>query len=187
MEQLDEAGPKKRQRSGGAAGRRQARLRAPLVYPKTTVRKIPTYEVLSTDGLEAIDDHALRILETIGCEFRDDVAATMWKEAGADVVGHRVRPPRELIRKLMATVPAEFDYHGRNPDRTVRVGGRNMIFGPPYGTPHLIDLDGVRRTATKADMAMLMRLHQVNPALHYNGGYTLEPMDVAVPHRHLGT
>ena len=34
-------------------------------------------------------------------------------------------------------------------------------------------------------MRMLMRLHHVNPALQYNGGYTLEPMDVAVPHRHL--
>ena len=185
MEQLEDSATKRRQRSGGAAGRRQARLRAPLVYPKTTVRQIPTYEVLSTDGLEAIDDHALRILETIGCEFRDDVAAALWKEAGADVDGHRVRAPRSLIRKLIATIPSEFDYHGRNPDRTVRVGGRNMIFGPAYGTPHLIDLDGVRRTATAADMAMLMRLHQVNPAMHYNGGYTLEPMDLAVPHRHL--
>ncbi|MER8396465.1 trimethylamine methyltransferase family protein, partial [Mesorhizobium sp. M1340] len=60
-----------------------------------------------------------------------------------------------------------------------------MIFGPAYGTPNLVDLDGVRRQATAEDMRTLMKLHHVNPAIHYNGGYTLEPMDIAVPHRHL--
>lgn len=176
---------RRRHRSGGAAGRRKARLKAPLVYPSATIRNIPVYNVLPVDGLEAIDDHAMRILETIGVEFRDDVSASIWAAAGADVDGHRIRVPRALIRKLISTIPEEFDYHSRNPDHTVRVGGRHMIFGPAYGTPNLIDLDGVRRKATAADMAMLMRLHQVNPALQYNGGYTLEPMDIAVPHRHL--
>ncbi len=176
---------KLRQRSGGAAGRRKARLRAPIVYPSTIVRNVPTYEILAVDGLEAIDNHAMEILETIGIEFRDDASAAIWKDAGADVDGHRIRIPRQLIRKLISTVPGEFDYHARNPDRSVRVGGRNMIFGPAYGTPNLIDLDGVRRQATAEDMATLMKLHHVNPAIHYNGGYTLEPMDVAIPHRHL--
>ncbi len=175
----------RRQRAGGAKARRNARLRAPIRYPETTIRNIPTYDVLSSDGLEAIDDHALGILETVGVEFRDDVSAGLWRDAGADVDGHRIRPPRELIRKLIATIPSEFDYHARNPDRTVRVGERNMIFGPAYGTPNLIDLDGVRRQATVEDMMTVMRLHHVNPAVHYNGGYTLEPMDIAVPHRHL--
>ncbi len=176
---------KTRSRSGGAAGRRKARLKAPIVYPATTVRKIPTYDVLSVDGLEAIDNHAMGILESIGIEFRDDTSAQIWKDAGADVVGHRVRIPRDLIRKLLSSIPGEFDYNARNPERTVRVGGHNMIFGPAYGTPNLIDLDGARRQATAEDMSTLMKLHQVNPAIHYNGGYTLEPMDVAVPHRHL--
>ncbi|MCY4462804.1 MAG: trimethylamine methyltransferase family protein [Albidovulum sp.] len=186
MKQDTESAPvRRRSRSGGAAGRRKSRLKAPLVYPSATIRNIPVYDVLQVDGLEAIDDYAMRILETIGIEFRDDVSASIWAGAGADADGHRIYIPRALIRKLIATIPGEFDYRGRNPDRTVRVGGRNMIFGPAYGTPNLIDLDGVRRSATAADMATLMRLHQVNPALQYNGGYTLEPMDVAVPHRHL--
>lgn len=174
-----------RRRGGGAAARRQSRLKAPIVYPRTTIRNIPAYEILSSDGIEAIDDYALRILETVGVDFRDDVAAQIWHDAGADVQGHHVRIPRALIRKLIASVPSEFDYHARNPERSQRVGGRNMIFGPAYGTPNLIDLDGVRRQATADDMRMIMKLHQVNSALHYNGGYTLEPMDVPVPHRHL--
>ncbi|SHI59903.1 trimethylamine---corrinoid protein Co-methyltransferase [Shimia gijangensis] len=172
-------------RSGGAAARRESRLRGPVVYLPNAIRNIPTYEILKQDGLEAIDDHAMGILETIGVEFRDDISAKIWADAGADVDGHRVRIPRELIRKLIATVPSEFDYHAHNPDRSVKVGGRNMIFGPAYGTPNLIDLNGVRRQATADDMRTIMKLHQVNPAIHYNGGYTLEPMDVDVPVRHL--
>ncbi|WP_282605737.1 trimethylamine methyltransferase family protein [Pelagibius sp. Alg239-R121] len=176
---------KQRRRSGGAAARRQARTRGPIVHLPTAVRNIPTYEVLDQEGLERIDDTAMGILETIGIEFREDRAIEIWREAGADVDGQRIRIPRELIRKLIKTIPQEFDYHARNPKRSVKVGGRHMIFGPAYGTPNVIDLDGVRRQATADDMRTLMKLHQVNPAIHYNGGYTQEPMDVAVPHRHL--
>ena len=177
--------PRSRSRSGGAAARRAARLHAPIVHLPNAVRMIPTYEVLDAEGLERIDDTAMGILETTGIDFRDDRSAEIWREAGAEVDGHRIRIPRELIRQLIKTVPEEFDYNARNPDRTVRVGGRNMIFGPAYGTPNVIDLDGVRRQATADDMRTLMQLHHVNPAIHYNGGYTQEPMDVAVPHRHL--
>lgn len=177
--------PRSRSRSGGASARRQARLHGPIVYRPAAERNIPTYEVLKADGLEAIDDRAMNILETIGIEFRDDVSAEIWRDAGAEVDGHRVRISRELLRSLISTIPGEFDYHARNPERTVRVGGKHMIFGPAYGTPNLIDLDGVRRQATAEDMRTIMKLHQVNPAVHYNGGYTLEPMDIDVPLRHL--
>ena len=177
--------PRSRSRSGGAAARRAARLHAPIVHLPNAVRMIPTYEVLDAEGLERIDDTAMGILETTGIDFREGRSAEIWREAGAEVDGHRIRIPRELIRQLIKTVPEEFDYNARNPDRTVRVGGRNMIFGPAYGTPNVIDLDGVRRQATADDMRTLMQLHHVNPAIHYNGGYTQEPMDVAVPHRHL--
>lgn len=132
-------------RGGGASARREARLRGPIIYTPNAVRNIPTYEVLAQDGLERLDDYAMGILETIGIEFRDDVSARIWAEAGADVQGHRVRIAREMIRKLISTVPSEYTYHGRNPERTVKVGGRNMIFGPAYGTPNIIDLEGVRR------------------------------------------
>lgn len=179
------AAPARPVRSGGASARRERRLRGPIVFRPTAVRNIPTYEVLDAEGLERLDDTAMNILETIGIDFRDDFSAGLWREAGADVKGHRVRIPRELIRELIATVPPEFEYHARNPERTVRVGGRNMIFGPAYGTPNLIDLDGKRRMATCEDLGTLIKLHHVNPAIHYNGGYTVEPMDIAVPHRHL--
>ena len=174
-----------RKRQGGATARRRVRTRGPLLYLPQATRNIPTYEVLDLEGVERIDAAAMEILERTGIDFRDDLAARHWKEVGAEVDGHRVRIPRGLIRRLLKSIPEEFTYHARNPDRSVKVGKQSMIFGPAYGTPNVIDLDGVRRRATAEDMRTLMRLHQVNPAIHYNGGYTQEPMDVAVPHRHL--
>jgi trimethylamine--corrinoid protein Co-methyltransferase len=175
----------RRRRGGGASARREKRLYGPIVYRPAAVRNVPTYEVLDVEGVERIDDYALGILETTGIEFRDDDSAAIWRGAGAEVKGHHVRIPRELIRSLIATIPSEFDYHARNPARTVRVGGRHMICGPAYGTPNVIDLDGVRRQATQEDLRAMIKIHQTNPAIQYNGGYTVEPMDLPVPHRHL--
>ncbi|MEX0339705.1 MAG: hypothetical protein AB3N11_11775 [Arenibacterium sp.] len=52
-------------RGGGASARRKARLRGPIVYTPQAVRNIPTYEVLSEEGLERIDDYAMGILGSV--------------------------------------------------------------------------------------------------------------------------
>ena len=175
----------RRTRRGGSAKRRDARLHGPIVYHPAALRSVPTYEVLNVEGIERIDDAALGILEDTGIDFRDDESARIWRQAGAEVTGHRVRIPRQLVRRLIASIPDQFTYHARNPERSVEVGGRHMIFGPAYGTPNVIDLDGKRRLATLGDLRDIIKIHQTNPAIQYNGGYTVEPMDVAVPHRHL--
>ena len=77
MENSINGASKRRKRGGGAATRREARLNAPVVFPKATKRNIPTYDVLASEGLETIDDHAMGILETIGIEFRDDASAEL--------------------------------------------------------------------------------------------------------------
>jgi trimethylamine--corrinoid protein Co-methyltransferase len=70
-------------------------------------RKIPYYEVLGDEGLALIESNADTILEEIGIEFREDPEAlAIWKAAGADVQGERVRMPRGLCRQLIqATAP----------------------------------------------------------------------------------
>ena len=174
-----------RPRRQGRKARRHARLHGPIVHLPTLVRNIPVLDLLDGERVELVHDTAMGIVERIGVEFRDDESIRLWREAGADVQGTRVRIPRELLMSLVATVPEEWDYHARNPDRTVRVGGRHMVFGPAYATPTVIDLDGVRRQATLADLETLIKLNHAIPSFHYNGGYNVEPMDVPVAHRHL--
>src|SRR3546814_2883268 len=87
---------------GGAEARRAARRGGPLRQMRHIERKLSVYEVLTEEGLEIIEHNADTVLEEIGIEFREDPETlSLWKEAGADVRGSRVRFPRGLVRSLV--------------------------------------------------------------------------------------
>ena len=170
---------------GGREARRAARSRPKLTQFPYITRNIPVQDVLSQEGLEIIEHNAETILAEVGIEFRDDAEAlAMWRDAGADVDGERVRIPRGLARKLIETVPSEFTQHARNPERNVRIGGNNTVFAPVYGPPFVRDLDGQRRYATIEDFQNFVKLAYMSPAIHHSGGTVCEPVDLPVNKRH---
>lgn len=171
-------------RGGGRLGRKALRG-APVASFPTLVRNIPVYEIVPDEAVELIHQESLRILEDVGCEFRDDEAIALWKAAGADVRDTRVRIDRALLMDLVSKIPAEFTLTARNPERTVKVGGRNSIFIPMYGAPYIRDLDGNRRYGTLEDLNNFHRLAYMAPALHSSSSIICEPMEIAVPKRHL--
>jgi trimethylamine--corrinoid protein Co-methyltransferase len=76
-------------------------------------------------------------LQEVGIDFRDDAEALqMWKDAGADVKGERVRFPKGLVRGLIKTAPSQFTQYARNADRSVVIGGDHTVFAPVYGPRH---------------------------------------------------
>ena len=172
-------------RSGGRAARREARLRAPIVHRPTLVREIPVYELLNAEGVALVHETAMTILEEIGIEFNDEEALALWKDAGAEVNGKHIWITRELVMSLIEQAPSEFTWHARNPDRTVRVGGRNMVFNPNGGV-YITGLDGVRRRAVKADMPTVVKLVHCLASIHVStGSHAFDFSDVPVPLRHL--
>ena len=172
---------------GGREGRRAARAEAKPIGPAYITRKVPVYEVLSEEGLETIEHNADTVLEEIGMEFREDPEAlAMWREAGADVDGERVRFPRGLCRSIIrASAPSEFVQHARNPERNVRIGGPHSVFVPAYGPPFIRSLDEGRRYATIEDFRNFVKLAYLAPSLHHSGGTVCEPVDLPVNKRHL--
>ena len=186
-EQSAEAGGRGGRRGrGGAGARRAARRGGPIQQMRAIERKIANYEVLGEEGLALIENNADTVLEEIGLEFRDDPETlAIWKDAGADVQGERVRFPRGLCRSLLKTAPASFTQHARNPDRNVEIGGRNLVFAPVYGPPFVRDLDQGRRYATIEDFRNFVKLAYAIPALHHSGGTVCEPVDLPVNKRHL--
>ncbi len=171
---------------GGAGARRAARRGGPIQQMRAIERKIANFEVLGEEGLALIENNADTVLEEIGLEFRDDPESLeIWKEAGADVQGERVRFPRGLCRGLLKTAPATFTQHARNPERSVEIGGRNLVFAPVYGPPFVRDLDQGRRYATIEDFRNFVKLAYAIPALHHSGGTVCEPVDLPVNKRHL--
>ena len=168
---------RRRTRDGGAPA---------STAPAYVTRQIPYYAMLDEEALVRIEAQADRLLEQTGIEFRDDPAAlALWRNAGADVQGTRVRAAPELVRSLLATAPAEFTQHSRNAGRSVRIGGRHQVFAPVYGSPFVRDLERGRRYGSLADFERLVKLtHQLAP-LHHSGFVTCEPCDVPVSTRHL--
>ena len=182
--------PGRGRRAGRPArvGRARARQRRTAVDRVAWIeRRIPNFEVLDTEALELIEHNADLVLEEIGVEFRDFPAALkLWKEAGADVDGERVRFPRGLCRSLVeASAPREFTQHARNPQRSTIVGGERTVLAPAYGPPFVHDLDKGRRYATLEDFRNFVKLTFMAPGLHHSGGTVCEPVDVPVNKRHL--
>ena len=185
MSEFDTKNTNKRRSRGGSGARRAIREKQQVTQFSYISRKVPIYDVLSQEGLEIIEYNADTILEEIGVEFRDDEEAlTLWKDAGADIKGTRVRMPRGLARKLAKTAPPTFTQVARNPDRSVQIGGKNTVFAPVYGPPFVRDLDGGRRYATMKDFENFVKLAYLSPAMHHSGGTICEPVDLPVNKRH---
>jgi trimethylamine--corrinoid protein Co-methyltransferase len=119
-------------------------------------------------------------------EFRNDPQTLrLWREAGADVRGERVRFEPGHLRQILASAPRSFVQHARNPQRSVQMGGNAVVFAPGYGMPFVQSLDEPRRYGTLDDLVNLIKLAYVAPAMHHSGGVLCEPTDVPVSQRHL--
>jgi len=177
----------KRTRSGGRAQRRQERQGTAAPRLPYIQRGVGTYRLLDDEGLSLIEANAETILKEIGMEFRDDPEVLeIWRDAGADVQGERVRFEPGMCRALIQkNAPRQFRQHARNPEMSVEIGGDNSLFCPSFGPPFVHDLEGGRRYATLEDFRNFTKLHHMLPSVHHSGGVVCEPVDVAVPVRHL--
>jgi len=189
VEQAGRGARRGRGERGGSGARRATRTTrfstVPLPYIQ---RKIGTFDVLSEEGLQIIENNAETIMEEVGIAIKDDPeVVAMWKEAGAEVGsdGERLRVPRGLARELLKTAPSSFTQHARNPERNVKIGDGSTVFAPVYGPPFIRNLDEGRRYATIEDFRNFVKLAYLTPAMHHSGGTVCEPVDIPVSKRHL--
>ncbi|MEI4486626.1 trimethylamine methyltransferase family protein [Frigidibacter sp. MR17.14] len=176
----------RRGRSGGGAARRAERTAVHIETARFIERNIPNLEILNEEALAIIEHNAETVLQEIGVNFVENPAALeLWRAAGADVQGERVRIPRGLARQLCATAPGRIVQHARNPERTVEIGGRSLVLAPVYGPPFVRDAKGGRRYATIEDFRNFVKLGYMSKWLHHSGGTVCEPTDVPVNKRHL--
>lgn len=170
----------------GREARKSARAQRGAQSVPYITRNIPVYELLTPEGLDTIIDNAENLMQEVGLEFRDyPRALELFKAAGADIKGERVRFPKGLARKLIETVPSEYTQHARNPARSVHIGGKSTVFAPVYGSPFVTDIDKGRRYGTIEDFRNFVKMAYVSPHMHHSGGTVCEPVDLPVNKRHL--
>ena len=169
----------------GREARRSARAQRSLASIPYITRKIPLTEMVSEEGLQTIERNAETLLQEVGVEFREfPRALELFRGAGCDIKGERVRFPRGLARSLCATTPSQYVQHARNPERNVTIGGDAMVFAPNYGSPFVHDLDKGRRYGTLEDFQNFVKLAYISPYIHHSGGTVCEPVDLPVNKRH---
>ncbi|MGB1360765.1 MAG: trimethylamine methyltransferase family protein [Alphaproteobacteria bacterium] len=174
----------RKSRRGG--GRNRGEATSNNDYPAYAKRNISYFNPYSQEQIDTIISDAENLLEEIGIDFRDDAEVLeIWKKAGANVDGERVRFPKGMLRDLLKTAPAEFTQHARNPKRSVQIGGTNTVYVPAYGSPFVRDLENGRRYATIEDFQNFVKLAYMSPGMNHSGGTVCEPTDIAVNKRHL--
>ncbi len=165
--------------------RNEKDVSSPSVMLSNFEKKVPHYDIIDDEQADDFIERALQILEKTGCDFRDEKALAQWKDAGLSVENERVRFSADYIRDALSKVPGSYTHHARNPERSAKVGGRHMLFGPSYGSPFVRDIGGERRYATIDDFHKMLKITQMSPALNCGGGTVVEPVDIPVPKRHL--
>ncbi|WP_375279750.1 trimethylamine methyltransferase family protein [Pseudooctadecabacter sp.] len=169
----------------GRGARKALRQTRDVTMLPALKRGIPLMEPMSAEQVEKIDAASMAILEDVGVVFRDPIALEDWRRAGADVRGETVHLDRGLVRELIASIPATFTYHARNPAHNLPFGKDHAIFVPMTGAPYLRDMNDERRNPTLEDLANFHKLSQMLPAMHSSAHHIVEPYDHPISQRHL--
>src|SRR5437588_248074 len=128
-----QSGPAARaRRPSGRDAKIAARTARSHAFVPYITRNIPYYDVLSTGGLELLENNADTILEEIGIDFRDDAESLrLCKDAGADAQGERVRFPRGMRRSIVRRSAPSAPPRWRRPRSSARPPGPR----PPSPAP----------------------------------------------------
>ncbi len=183
--------PRRRRRGGGHAGKGRSSASAieqlPWTLPVNTDHPV---EPLPAEGVAAIHDGAMRILEEIGIQFLNPEAVEILRKAGCTVSdvtrsSALVKMDRDLVMEKISLAPECFEITPRNPDRRITIGSKHLLFTAVASPPNCSDMERGRRIGDRESFRDLIKLSQYFNCIHLNAGYPVEPMDSHPSVRHL--
>ena len=184
---MAESKTRKRRGGGraGAAARRGAAVIEQMPWnPPTNIDK--PIEPLGPEGIEAVHEGAMRILEEIGIEFYNQEAIGILRKAGCTISGDNVRMDRDFVMEMVGKAPNKFTITPRNPEHQIEIGGRTILFGNVSSPPNYWDMEiGKKVPGTRRMCQDLLKLTQYFNCIHFAGGYPVEPVDIHASIRHL--
>lgn len=117
------------------------------------------YKPLSDQEVQQVFETAVRLLSELGMEEVPERLTQDFIRAGACVAGERILFPREMIEHAIATAPKQFTLHGRDPDRSIDIGGDRVYFGTGGAAVQTLDIDTAQyRPSTLRDLHEFTRL-----------------------------
>lgn len=152
-----------RAKRGGRKERLAMRAAKPLVDPCPPGQAGGRYKPLLDDELQQIYRTALDLLSRLGMgevpeRLREDLLASGAEDAGND----RIVFPVELVENAIASAAKTFTFHGRDPVKSITVGGSKVYFGTGGAAVQTLDMDsGLYRPSTLEDLHNFTRLQDV--------------------------
>lgn len=155
----ESAAPGRRQRSGRKS-RLAQRAAPPRVNPAPPGPIGGRYHPLDTVELKAIFDTALRLLEELGIgEVSGRLAGDLSAAGARNLPNGRMSLPRLLVKDCIDRAAKQFTLHGRDPERSIDVGGDRVYFGTGGAAVNTLDIDtGQYRPSTLVDLHDFTRL-----------------------------
>jgi len=138
------------------------------------------------EQLSKLHDATVRVFKEIGVAFRDEPEALdIFKAHGFKVDGETVFIDEKHLQEALETAPSQFTITGRDPKKSVTIGGKNLVLCPGYGCALMITEKGEQRKGLVEDYQNLCKLVQTSKVVNMNGMIMIEPRDVPPEVAHL--
>ncbi|WP_044008822.1 trimethylamine methyltransferase family protein [Leisingera methylohalidivorans] len=149
-----------RGKRGGRRERLAQRAAKPAVDPCPPGQAGGAYKPLSDSDLRRIYDTALDLLEKLGIgEVPDRLHADLLAIGAIDNGNGRILFPPALVEEAIDQAAKTFILHGRDPERSIEVGGNKVYFGTGGAAVQTLDMDsGLYRPSTLEDLHDFTRL-----------------------------
>ena len=153
-------GQRGNRRGGGRKARLAARAAPPPVDPCPPGQAGGQYRPLRESEITAVYATALRLLAKLGMgEVPDNLAQVLDAGGCTDNGKGRWLFPRSLVEDVIDRAAKTFPLHGRDPDRSIEVGGDRVWFGTGGAAVQTLDLErGTYRPSTLRDLHDFTRL-----------------------------
>jgi len=148
-----------RSRSAGRARKIATRSLPTQSNPCPPGQKGGAYKPLNEAEIQAIYQTALKLLAELGMGEVPEILEKRLIECGAKKAGNRVCFPPLMVEKIIGMAAREFTFHGRDPQRSIHVGGDRVFFGTGGAAVQTLDIEtGSYRSSTLQDLYDFTRL-----------------------------
>lgn len=150
----------KRALGSGRKGRLAKRAAKPVLDPCPPGQIGGTYKPLTEADVARIYDTALNLLAHLGLgEVPARLHTDLCKVGAIDDGAGRILFPRTLVKNAIAGAAKSFVLHGRDPARSIEVGGQRVHFGTGGAAVQTLDIDSRSyRPSTLEDLHNFTRL-----------------------------
>ena len=126
------------------------------------------YRPLTEKQVHQIHQASLTILERTGAQIEEPQALNLFREAGAEISGSRVRIPSHLVDQALNQAASRVVLAGRDPKDDLTLEGSRVHIGTGGAALQVLDLDTSQiRPAVLKDAAEMARLVDALDNIHF--------------------